>query len=282
MAKKILILGNTGKMGCALSDAFSAGFAIVGKHSTDLDMSDVSRLERLIEEVVPDIVMNTVAFSGIEQCEQKPQDAFCVNALLPKALAQLSREKKFTLVHFSTDAVFNDEKQDYYRESDPCRPLNVYGIAKYAGDCFIRAIAPDAYIFRISILFGRTTKNTQFVEKMLARIRAGEHSLKISSDIVVSPTYNKDVACAIRDMIERNQAPGLYHLVNQGKASLYDLMNEIVRNLRLPVEITKASHKDFPSVAVKNTYTPLASERVKPLRPWQEAVGEYCSEIKNK
>jgi dTDP-4-dehydrorhamnose reductase len=280
MAKKILIFGSTGKMGCAINNAFGAGYEVIGKNSTDFDARDIAALPDLISRVMPDIVCNAVAFAGLEQCEQNPQDAFCVNALFPRALARLSAAMKFRLVHFSTDAVFNDEKKDYYRESDASRPLNVYGATKYAGDCFVLAQAPSAYIFRISILFGRTTKCTQFVEKMLARAAAGERLLRISGDIIASPTYAKDAACAVRAMLEEDAPGGLYHLVNEGKASLYDLMKEIVRSLRLPVEIAEVSHRDFPSTAIKNTYTPLASEKIKPLRPWREAVGEYCQAIK--
>jgi dTDP-4-dehydrorhamnose reductase len=224
--------------------------------------------------------LNAVAFLGIDPCEKEPGKAFRLNTLYPKFLAELSKEKDFLLVHFSTDAVFSDKLDDFCKETDKPQPLNVYGFTKYGGDCFIQAIAKKYYIFRISILFGETSKETQFVEKMLQKIKAGQRVLKISGDIISSPTYSKDVAREVKRIVGNKYAYGLYHLSNTGKASLYDLIKEIVDNLELVVKIEKCSYKDFPCIGIKNTCTLLKSEKIKPLRPWQVAAREYCRNIK--
>jgi len=277
---KVLLLGSTGKMGTALMCVFQDGYSIIGKNSRDFDASDFVQVRRLIEEIQPNIVLNTVALLGIDPCEQDPLKAFCINTLYPKCLAELSKEKDFLLVHFSTDAVFNDRQEGFCKEVDTPRPLNVYGLTKYGGDCFIQNIAKEFYIFRVSVLFGETSKETQFVEKMLKKIKSGQKVLRISDDIISSPSYSKDIAKEVRRIIETNPPFGLYHIVNEGKASLFDLMQEIVRNLGLAVSVERCSYKDFPFIGVKNTCTPLKSQKLKPLRPWQEAVKEYCSLIK--
>jgi dTDP-4-dehydrorhamnose reductase len=266
-------------MGTALCAAFSDGYTVVQKNSRDFDAFNFAQVNSIVTEERPDIVMNTVAMAGIDACEKEPLRAFELNALLPKLLAELSVEQKFFFVHFSTDAVFNDLKQAAYSENDIPSPVNTYGVTKYAGDCYVAARATDYYIARISVLFGPTSKQTQFVEKMLQRVREGQRTLRISGDIIATPTYSIDVAAQLRHMLETGVPRGLYHLVNAGQGSLYELMQEIAAGLDLEVEIERVSHRDFASVGVKNTYTPLVSEKIAPLRPWKDAVRDYCRRL---
>lgn len=276
MSEKLLLLGSTGKMGVALRKVFKDDYLIIGKNSSDFDALNLQQVRNLIEQTNPDVVINTVAYMGIDPCEKDPEKAFRLNTLYPKFLAELSNEKGFLLVHFSTDAVFNDVKRDFYTEKDCPRPLNIYGLTKYGGDCFIQAIAERYYIFRISNIFGETTKNTQFVEKMLQKIMEGQKVLNITADIIGSPTYSEDIARHIKKVLDELPEFGLYHIANEGKASLYELMNEIIQNLDLDVEVRKASYRDFPFLGIKNTYTPIKSEKIAPLRPWKDAVKDYC------
>lgn len=276
---KVLLLGSSGKMGTALRNVFGPDHYVVCRNSSNFNASDIEQVRSEIEKHTPDIVLNTVAFLGIDQCEKEPQKAFQLNALYPKYLAELSREKDFLLVHFSSDAVFNDVKQNYYVESDVPNPINQYGRSKYEGDCFVQTIAEKYYLIRISILFGDTTKNSQFVEKMLWKINEGTSELKIADDIILSPTYSEDVAREIKRLVGTSSPYGLYHVVNEGRASLYEFMKEIIDNLKLDVTVHKASHRDFPALGIKNTCTPLASEKTSSLRPWKQAVKAYCENL---
>ncbi|MBC8018524.1 MAG: NAD(P)-dependent oxidoreductase [Verrucomicrobia bacterium] len=279
MSAKILLLGSTGKMGTALREVFSGGYTVVGTSRANLDATDFSRLRFLINEHEPDIVINTIAFLGIDACEREPEKAFRLNTLYPKSLAELANEKGFLLIHFSSDAVFNNEKQDFHLESDPASPLNVYGLSKYGGDCFIRAIAERYYIIRVSLLFGQSTNSSQFVEKMLTRIRHGAVVLKIADDIVLSPSYTLDVALEVKRLLENSFPHGLYHVANQGNASLSELMTELVGSLHPGVVVESVSSTEYPSQGVKNSFTPIASEKLPPLRPWDEAVKAYCAAL---
>ena len=274
--EKILLLGATGKMGLSLGSVLDGAYNVVGKNSKDFDAANLREVESLIEDTRPDIVINTVAFLGIDPCEAQPNRALQMNTLYPKRLAELSKKMGFLLVHFSTDAVLNDQIGDFYLETDRPEPVNLYGLTKFGGDCFIQSIAQRYYIFRIPILFGKSLKANQFVEKMLDRVRQGQKVLKISSDIYSSPTYSSDVADEVRRIIESSSSFGTYHIANDGKTSLYELIKEIIGNLGLRVKIEKASFRDFPYVGVKNTNTPLRSAKIKSLRPWREAVKAYC------
>ncbi len=277
--KRILLLGHSGKMGTALRETFSDCPDLVCRNSSDFDASDFDQVGTLIEEVQPDIVINTVAFLGIDPCEAEPEKAFRLNILYPRTLAELSRDKGFILIHFSTDAVFSDRESGFYTEADTPRPLNMYGVTKYGGDCVVQSLAERYYIIRIPILFGPKSKNNQFVEKMLGLIDGGLETLRISEDIISSPTYSMDIARQVKRIVLNGLPWGVYHVANQGKASLYELMKEVVANLELDARVERASYKDFPHVGVKNTCTPITSQKIEALRPWKDAVREYCKNL---
>lgn len=282
MPKKLLILGCTGKMGTAIERVFGegGGYEIVSLCSRHFDALYEESVRKVLDDFGPDIVINSVAFLGIDPCEKDMASAFALNVIYPKLLARLSNERKFTLVHFSTDAVFGDIEGDGYYTEDSCpAPVNMYGITKHAGDCVISAIAERHYIFRIGVLFGPSGKDNQFVEKMLSRVRQGHKTLNISADIFSSPTYNMDAAREIKAIMEGGLPWGLYHTANSGRGSLYDLMTEIAGTLGLKVKIERASYKDFPSAGRKNINTPMTSIKRTPLRSWREAVREYCMEV---
>ncbi len=274
--KKILLLGDRGKMGTAIKIVFKNDYEVIGKNSSHFNAENFDEVEDLIKFHTPDIVINTVAFMGIDPCEQEPDKAFKINTLFPGFLASLSKKQNFLLVHFSTDAVFSDLELGYYIEKDIPSPLNIYGVSKYGGDCLVKANGEKFYIIRIGILFGPTSKKNQFVEKMLLKIENGEKEIKIANDIISSPGYSIDIAQKIKDIIENEYPYMLYHVTNSGKASLYELMNEIIKNLSLDVKIKKASYKDFPHLGKKNTYTPISSIYIEPLRNWRDAVKDYC------
>jgi len=248
-------------------------------NTDDFDASYIDQTSDILQRYKPDIVFNAVAYLGIDPCENNPALAVKLNCLHPGVLAELSNKLNFVLVHVSTDAVFNDEKRDVYVESDLPNPVNHYGMTKYAGDRFVEAVSMGYYILRIPVLFGPSGTTGQFVEKMLDRMRESSDSIRVSNDIISSPTYSFDVAKVALELIDQNQPFGLYHVANQGVASLYDLMSEIASELKLKGGIEKASFHDFPFVGKKNTYTPLASEKHDSLRPWKEAVSDYCRKL---
>ena len=279
--KKVLLLGSTGKMGIALHDVFKSTFTVFGKNSEDFDAASPKTVNPLIDDTCPDIVLNTAAFLGIDPCELEPEKALHMNTMFPKHLAELSEKKGFVLVHFSTDAVFPNIEESAFTEDDSPYPLNLYGVTKFGGDALIQSIASQYYIFRLPVLFGPSSKKNQFVEKMLERIQSGQKTLKVSSDIISSPSYSYDIAKEACRIIETLTPFGLYHLNNEGQGSLYDLMKEIVKNLKINVRLEPASFQDFPHIGKKNTRTPLKSTRIKPLRPWKDAVKAYCQEMKN-
>jgi len=274
---RILLFGGSGKVGTALRAVFAGQYQVTSPGRDALDVRDGGRVRQIVSETGPDIVINAAAFAGIDACEDDPAGALEVNTLFPKLLAELSRERGFLLVHFSSDAVFSGRSSGYYDEQSAAAPVNMYGFTKFGADCFISAIAKRYYIARISIQFGACSRNAQFVEKMLEKVSNGQRHLRISDDITASPSHSADVARAVRQLIEGSAPSGLYHIANSGKASLYRLICEMVSNLGLDAAIDPVPQASFPSKGVKNGYTPITSTKLPPLRSWQEAAADYCS-----
>ena len=279
MNRKIVLFGATGKMGLALTQVLEHDYALALYNSLNSNVLDLNRIEEILNKEKPAIIINSVAYMGIDQCEVEPEKAFSINAIFPFHLAKLANDHNALLIQFSTDAVFNDSKDDFYDEDDCPAPVNVYGMSKYAGEGFVRAITERYYVFRLPVLFGQSIKNNQFVEKMLLQIKEGASSLNISTDVVSSPSYSLDIAKEVRNIIEIPLPYGTYHLANDGKASLYELMGAIIEYTGGSVDVKKASHHDFPAKGKKNTSTPIRSVKRKALRPWRKAVKAYCNHL---
>jgi len=277
--QKVLVFGSTGKLGSALTAAFAtASYMVIPLNRSECDVNDHAQVHCKVKQIRPDIVINAIAFNGIDACEASPQQALAINTLFPKLLAELSQIYSFLLVHISSDAVFSGTQGGYFKETSIAAPINLYGFTKFGGDCFVSAIAKRHYITRISVQFGPTPGKAQFIEKMLERIRYGADHLQVSDDIIASPSYSRDVAERIRTLVDERSPFGLYHIANEGKASLYELVKELVRIMEWGVVVEPVPHSTFPSQGIKNTYTPIRSERIAPLRPWRDALMAYCRE----
>ncbi len=277
--KKLLLLGGSGKLGTAINQVFSPQWTIKSLTSQDFDAANPESLLPQLSDFHPDLIVNCVAYLGIDPSEADPQAAFRLNALLPRYLAELAEKYSCPLVHFSSDAVFSGAKKTILSEQDCPDPVNLYGITKLAGDHLVAAVTPRHYILRISLLFGASSKQNQFVEKMLERVRKGQAELQIAADIVASPSYAPDIARQLFNIIEEKRPWGLYHVANDGQASLFDLMKELCRLCAPQVRVQAASHHDFAAVGRKNDFTPLCSVKLNALRPWQEALVDYVATL---
>ncbi|MCH7868279.1 MAG: NAD(P)-dependent oxidoreductase [Myxococcales bacterium] len=266
-------------MGSAISRVFGDDHEIIGMNRNHLDCENLDQVSAVVAAERPDLVINAVAFLGIDACESEADRAIQLNTLLPKRLAELSRDRGFVFAHLSTDAVFGDALDKYCVESDPVKPFNVYGLTKYGGDYFVQSIARRSYLFRLPVLFGESSKRDQFVEKMLSRVQAGERRLQISSDIITTPSYSRDIAEEMHRILASDLPPDLYHLTNEGRGSLFEMIELLVANLRLAVTVEPVSHKRFPSFGRKNVFTTMKSEKVTSLRPWRDAFREYCETL---
>lgn len=277
---RILITGGHGQLGRDLQCALAAHEVVALSHD-EMDVSNGAAVDAAFEHHRPEAVVHGAALTDTARCEREPQAAEAVNAAGTEHVARAAAQDGAMLFAISTNEVFDGAKAAPYLETDETRAVNAYGASKLEGERRALRANPSVRIVRTSWLYGDGGNN--FVEKVLAAARAGR-ALSFVSDEVATPTSTRDLAGALRAMIERNAPPGVYHLTNEGEASRYDWAREILRLAGmddLPVTAVttaglRASGYDGPR---KPPYSALANTAARALgitlRPWQDALAAY-------
>jgi dTDP-4-dehydrorhamnose reductase len=282
---KIAVIGADGQLGVDVVTAFTAnGDDVASLTHADIELSDKDSAANSLNALRPKIVVNTAAMHHVDKCEQDPAKAFAVNGLGAKNLALAAKEIGATLVHVSTDYVFDGEKRTPYEESDAPRPLNAYGNSKLSGEYFVRSTVPEHFIVRTSAIYGkspcRAKGGLNFIELMLKLARErGE--VKVVDDEFVSPTSTADIAKQIV-ALSRSDAYGLYHGTAEGSCSWYSFAQEIFKLTNTPVSLKVAGPNEFPIKVPRPKYSVLENAALKKqdlnvFRPWQQGLVEYLS-----
>jgi dTDP-4-dehydrorhamnose reductase len=262
----ILILGAGGMLGKDLRKAFPDALAY--SHSA-VDITDRARITHMIKALSPRTVINAAAYTNVDGCEDNPGLAYAVNGTAPGYVAEACAAVNATLVHYSTDYVFDGKKKEY-AESDTPNPVNVYGESKRLGEQNIVRAMEDYRIIRTSWLFGRHGKN--FVDTMLSLSKQMDR-VKVVNDQVGKPTYTVDLAEATRKILA--MPPGIYHVTNDGVCSWYDFASAIIPNT------TPCTSEEFPRKAKRPKFSVLVNTKTTPLRHWSEALADYLKEKAN-
>lgn len=274
---KILVVGSGGMLGSDLVETFGAVHETTG---VDLPQLDITRLDACLaalREFRPDIVVNAAAFTQVDVCESREEEAFQVNASGAGNLAKAAASLGARLVHYSTDYIFDGRKQGPYVEEDAPDPQSVYGKSKLLGETLIREHCPDHLIVRTSWLFGRNGNN--FIRTILGAARKGS-SLRVVNDQKGSPTYAKDLAEHTLTMIHAG-CRSTYHVTNSGSCTWFELASNALVWAGMPeVPVTPVSTSEFPRPAPRPSNSVLANARLQrdglvPMRPWQAAAREY-------
>jgi dTDP-4-dehydrorhamnose reductase len=244
----------------------------------ELDVADPVAVARALERVRPDVLVNCAAFTQVDLCEERPEEAQRVNALGPGILARACRDRAL-LVHVSTEYVFPGRTPiPIPEEADP-EPLSEYGRSKLAGERAVRDAGGDHLIARTQWVFG---PGRNFVRNIQAAAREGR-PLRVVEDQLGRPTWTGALARAILDALEAG-ARGTLHLACEGIASWYDLAVAAVkagarRGSNSEVRVEAISSAEMPRPAVRPAYAVLGLERARKLGielpHWREALEAY-------
>lgn len=272
----ILVIGHRGLLGGACLDVLAGRFRVDG---VDADRCDITRPESLaavLDSLRPRWVINAAAVTDVDGCESDPERAWEVNARGPGNLAAACRERGMGLLQVSTDFVFDGRKDEPYREDDPPLPLSVYGASKRGGEEAVAGAGGDYLIVRTSWLFGPGGKN--FPDTIL-RAAGKNPRLEVVSDQRGAPTYSRDLAAGLGDLIE-NDASGIVHLTNRGDCSWYEYAVFVLQAAGIAAEVVPISSEKLARPAPRPRYSVLSLERYRTItgrypRPWEEAVREY-------
>ena len=276
----ILITGATGMLGYDLIQEIS-DHKLILTNSKTLDITDKNEVMNFIKNFKPDIVINAAAYTDVDGCEENMDLAFNVNGEGVKNLALACKEYGATLVHISTDYVFNGESDKPWVEDDDIGPVSVYGKSKLKGEEAIVEIMEKYFIIRTAWLYGYNGKN--FPKTMLELAKTHDE-ITVVYDEVGSPTYTKDLACAIAHLIESDYY-GIYHITNSGSCSWCEFSRYIFEIAERDVKVIPVKASEFNRPAPRPHYSVLENKKWKdngfePLRDYKEAIQEYIELIK--
>ena len=270
---RILVTGAKGQLGVELLDVLRQAHEVVG---LDLPQLDITKPEaaRVIADAQPAWVVHAAAWTDVDGCERDPGRALVVNGDGTRRVAEGCRAAGAGLLYLSTDYVFDGRKGAPYVETDPVSPLSAYARSKVAGEDAVRAIVPRWAIIRTAWLFGVFGKN--FVKTIVEKATAGG-PLRVVDDQVGSPTYARDLAEAIQQLLSR-QLTGIYHVTNGGHCSWYAFAKAILQQAGLAtVPVSPMSTAELGRPAPRPAFSVLANQAwvaagLPPLRPWHEAL----------
>lgn len=269
-----------GQLGSDLTKTFNEAIQLTHK---DIEVTDLSRCE-VLKEVKPDVIINTAAYHKTDECEDNPERSFLVNAVGARNVAKIASEIDAINIFISTDYVFDGRKETPYSEDDQPNPINVYGVSKYAGEMLTRYISDKHYIIRVSSLFGAagaSGKGGNFIETVISKARSGD-GLNIVNDITMSPTYTKDAASAIKQIIDKELPYGIYHISNDGSCTWYEFAKEIFRIANIQARLRPITSDKYPTKAKRPANSALSIRKIKQygieMRDWREALDAYLRE----
>lgn len=278
----ILVTGANGQLGRSLR--------FVARKSTDnymftdvaeLDITDADAVLRTVKENEIDVIVNCAAYTNVEKAEEEEMKADLLNHRATAYLAAAAKETDATLIHVSTDYVFDGTGHTPYTEDMPASPLGAYGRTKLAGEQVVAVSGCRYLIFRTAWLYSEYGNN--FLKTML-RLTSEQERLNVVFDQIGTPTYAGDLALAIFSIIEAGRYAdneGVYHFSNEGVCSWYDFAVEIaVASRRDAYRITPCHTSEFPSKATRPAYSVLDKTKIKTtfgleIPHWRESM-LYC------
>jgi len=276
------ILGAGGQLGEVMADELARSHEVIAASHADLDVTDATAVREAIATICPDVIINCAAYTNVDGAEQDPVTALAVNGLAVRTLARAAASIDATLVHYSTDFVFDGTREAPYVEDDAPNPRGGYAVSKLLGEWFA-AETPRHYILRVESLFGGPRAKSS-VDKLLDGITAGRE-VRAFSDRTVSPSYVEDVAQATARLLQ-NRAPfGLYHCVNSGSTTWSTLARELAAIVDAPhAAIVDISMAEAALVAPRPQFATLSNAKLASvgvvMPSWQDALRRYLKVTK--
>jgi dTDP-4-dehydrorhamnose reductase len=249
---------------------------VIALTHAELDVTDRAATRTVVRGVRPHAVVNCAAYTSVDGAEEARDEAMLVNDAAAGQVAAAAAEVGAAIVYPSTDYVFDGERREPYLESDPTKPLSVYGESKLAGEHATAAANPRHYVVRSSWLFGAHGPN--FVETMLALGRESGQVVVVR-DQVGCPTYTGHLADAVVRLLDREDF-GLHHIAGGGECSWYEFALEIFSQAGIDCTTLSCATEEFPRPAKRPAYSVLGTEREYPIElpDWREGLRSYLAE----
>ena len=280
---KILITGNKGQLSQELQLALAGEGKLLALGQQTLDLAQPEQIRQQVRLLRPDLIINAAAYTAVDPAQSNREQAFAVNATGPGVLAEEAARLEVTLIHYSTDYVFDGHKPAPYQEHDRTAPLSVYGESKLAGEQAIQAVSGEHLILRTSWVYSLQGRNFLLTMQRLMQER---DSLSIVDDEIGAPTWAGTIATATAEIVRqwrngKGSLNGLYHLSATGETSWYGFACSIAEYLkqqgRLRARLSPIASKDYPTAAQRPRNSRLDCARLQhdwnlPLPDWEAAL----------
>ena len=281
---KILITGANGQLGNELRELLEEKIPgqTIYTDREELDLTDAKAVETFVVNNDITHIVNCAAYTAVDKAEDQKRECALINTDAVKNLALAADASGAKIIHISTDYVFDGTNHRPYRESDKVNPISQYGTTKRKGETALLALAPESIIIRTAWLYSSHGNN--FVKTML-RLADSQKEVRVVSDQIGTPTYARDLACAILKVLQSHQwVAGIYHFTDEGAASWYDFAHAIFRIAGKKVKLVPIPTEDFPTPASRPAYSILDRSRIKAtygveIPHWEESLEDCMKRI---
>lgn len=295
--KKIVLTGINGQVGHALKPLLANNYELFALDRAALDLSNEASIRQVVSDIQPDMIINPAAYTAVDKAESESDLSHAINAEAPRILAEEAKRIGASMIHFSTDYVFDGSNPEPYLEGQPVAPLGVYGQSKLDGELAVQAAGIPHLILRTSWVYGPHGNN--FLKTML-RLAAERDALRVVGDQYGSPTSSLSIAATVVQLLNAwdvnnaNQS-GIYHFTNAGRTSWHGFACKIISMYEDKMQLTGADIKrvdfveaietsEYPTPAKRPHYSALNNAKLLEtfdveLPDWQEALQEVISQL---
>lgn len=284
--KHILVTGCNGQLGNELqllaSKLDDDDLQFIFTDVKELDITDRKAVYNFVEQHHISVIINCAAFTAVDKAESQPEFCDLLNHVAPGYLAEAASSVGGTMIHISTDYVFDGQGCRPYKEDDQTNPQTVYGRTKLAGEESVIRSCAGSMVIRTAWLY--STFGNNFVKTML-RLGKERDELGVVADQIGTPTYARDLARMIMKAVTEGIVPGVYHFTNEGCCSWYDFTRAIFRLEDIDDCHVKPLHtEEYPTPAHRPHYSVLDKTKIKQtyhtdIRWWEDALKECISQL---
>jgi dTDP-4-dehydrorhamnose reductase len=276
---RIVITGANGQLGKDLVRVLKENHEVYGFGRDRLDICNSEECLRVVQEIRPDVVIHSAAYTAVDQAESEVDKAYAINAFGTRNIAVAAEEVGAKLCYISTDYVFDGSGSTPYKEFDTTNPIGVYGKSKRAGEVLVETLSSQYFIVRTSWVYGIHGQN--FVKTMLKLVKERDQ-LKVVNDQIGSPTYTVDLSRFVEHLIG-TKLYGTYHASNTGICSWYDFAKAIFEESNNKVMLSPCTTDEFPRPAPRPKFSVMDHMAIRingftDLRHWREALKDFLTE----
>lgn len=273
---KILITGAKGQLGSRLEEKLKESYEVYGFSSSTLDITNRDKVFSMVKDIAPQMVINCASYNKVDDAERYKEVAREINEIGTLNLADATEEIGSTIIHISTDYVFDGTKKIPYREEDIPNPLNYYGYTKYKGEQILKEACSQYILLRTSWLYSNQNRN--FVNT-ICQMAKDKGKIKVVDDQIGSPTNVCELSDTIKRLIDNN-CRGVYHCSGNGECSWYQFAEKIIQLAHIPCELERITSKEYDQLANRPKYSVLDNYNLRntigdKMKDWEEALEDF-------